>query len=92
MQVITLQQNQGYKVHLQEPLNMDKPYMVRQIIKFSDGTETIINYKKNINMETNEVEIVEEVGGESEVVAEVVEETAPVVEEEVVAESVEEGA
>lgn len=43
---------------------MEKVYMVQQIIKYSDGTETIINYKKeqfmeNENIETEVVETTE---------------------------------
>lgn len=49
--------------------------MVQQIIKFSDSTETIINYKKEQGMEETNVE------------APAVEESAPEVVEEVVAEA-----
>lgn len=36
---------------------MEKPFMVQQVIKFSDGTETVINYTDN----TRRVEIEEKV-------------------------------
>lgn len=65
----------------------EKAYMVQQVIKYSDGTETVINYKKDMNMETNEVEIVE-----TEEVVEIPTEIVEEVEEEVLADSVEEEA
>lgn len=41
---------------------MEKPYMVKQVITFSDGSETVLNYNKNGNqeeIETVNAEIVE---------------------------------
>ncbi len=58
--------------------------MVQQIIKYSDGTETIINYN-SLKMEEEKVEVVEEAVEETvetpEVIVEATEEVAPEVAE-----------
>ncbi len=80
-------------------MEKEKPYMVEQVIKYSDGGETVIKYKKSqfeevvvastektMPEETVEAPVVEESAPE------VVVEEAPVVVEEAPAESVEESA
>lgn len=72
-----------------------KPYMVQQVIKYSDGTETIINYREKQGMENEEqveVPVVEESAPEAVEAVEVVEVSEEVVVEEAPAESVEESA
>ena len=70
---------------------MDAPHMVKQTITYSDGTETVINYRgvivDGILKEDNPVHAVEETVETPEVVEETTEEA-----EEAPAESVEETA
>ena len=70
---------------------MEKPYMVEQVIKYSDGTETVISYKQSQSMSEHEIVSNESV---EEAVVEQVEEAvvAPEIAEEAIAESVEEAA
>lgn len=45
MQVTLSLLNVACKVSWQELPNMTEPHMVRQIIQYSDGTETVVNYR-----------------------------------------------
>lgn len=40
---------------------MEKPYMVKQTIFYSDGSETTLNYEKNENQEVIETVVAKEV-------------------------------
>ncbi len=51
---------------------MEKPYMIEQVIKFSDGTETVIKYKPNpLGATEIETKVAEAVEGDHRVSSEV---------------------
>ncbi len=67
---------------------MSDKYMVSQTIKYSDGSETTLNYKANENMEeieTTVAEAVAETSPEEEIIETSVEQSEEVVADEEVA-------
>lgn len=40
---------------------MDKPFMIKNTIEYSDGTETVITYNENENKESIETRVAEDV-------------------------------